>query len=474
MKPFYGDEAPIAAIASAPGKSALALIRCSGTGAIELVSSVFSQSEKLKNAAGNSVIHGWINRNNEKIDEVLVSVFRSPKSYTGEDCLDISCHGGYSTVHILTEILKAAGFRDALPGEFTFRAFMNGKLDLTRSESVMELVSAQTDAGRSRAVKRLSGLLFDEINSIKKILLEALASAEIFLDYSEDEISADTDEKAGMLPGQEQVHKALEKLKKLSATWNRERIYQEGISAVIAGQPNSGKSSLFNLLIKEERSIVTEIPGTTRDWIEAWVSFDGIPVRLADTAGLRESGDPVEKLGVERTRELLDEADLILYLIDGSAGMREADRVFIEYNSRRTDRDAGKRSKPLITIWNKADIAPLPGKLSDNTIISVSAKTGEGIAELSRVITAYVRTDAEEGAEDSLKSAALGSIRQKNRVDAASGALEEALVLAGRGEPLELTARLLREAVNALGEITGEICTADILEEMFSRFCVGK
>ena len=473
MKPSYGDDAPIAAFATAPGKSALTLIRLSGAGAIEAAASVFSKPDKLKRAAGNTVVHGWICRGDEKIDEVLVSVFRSPRSYTGEDSLEVSCHGGIGAGRAVLETLKSCGFRDALPGEFTFRAFINGKLDLTRSESVMELVSAKTDVGRSHAVQRLSGLLETEINNIKKMLVEALAGAELYLDYSEDEISADTDEKAGILPGQERVREALARLKKLAAAWDRERIYQEGISTVIAGPPNAGKSSLFNFLLREDRSIVTEIPGTTRDWIEAWISIEGIPVRLADTAGLRESGDPVEALGVQRTWELLAGADLILYLIDGVCGISEADRAFLaEYGH--TPESA---AEPLL-LWNKADLAPLPAQLAGSGAIAVSAKTGEGIAELSRAIAAAVQAQADTTAEaagaDTAQSAAPGSARQKNLIDAACSALEEALALAGRGEPLDLIAPLLREAVNALGEITGEVSTAGILEEMFSRFCVGK
>jgi len=478
MKPSYGDDAPIAAFATAQGKSALTLIRCSGAGAIELGAAVFSKPVKLKQSPGNSVIHGWICRGVEKIDEVLISVFRSPRSFTGEDSLEISCHGGYGAGNAVMETLKAGGFREALPGEFSFRAFMNGKLDLTRSESLMELVSAKTDAGRSHAVQRLSGVLESEINSIKKTLVEVLAGAELYLDYSEDEISADTDEKAGILPGQERVCEALEQLQKLAAAWDRERIYQEGITAVIAGPPNAGKSSLFNILLKEERSIVTEIPGTTRDWIEAWISIEGIPVRLADTAGLRESSDPVEALGVERSRELLDSADLILYLIDGACGISEADRAFLAGYGLTPENAAPTRAagtRPLL-LWNKADLAPLPAQLAGSGAIAVSAKTGEGITELSRAMAAaaQAQSDTTAGAAETPQSAALGSARQKNLVDAACAALEEALALTGRGEPLDLIAPLLRDAVNALGEITGEVTSADILEEMFSRFCVGK
>jgi len=476
---FYGDESPIAAFATPPGNGALTLIRCSGKGSIELASSVFAaartksdslqkDASPLATAPGNTVIHGWIVSKTkelatDKIDETLISVFRSPKSYTGEDSIDICCHGGITAGKAVMTALKTAGFREALPGEFTFRAFMNGKLDLTKAESVMEIVSAKTETSRRHAVCRLSGSLRNEIDGIKKSLVDVLAAAEIYLDYSEDEISADVEEAEGKLPKKDTALKALARLKKLSASWRLERIFQEGITIVIAGCPNSGKSSLFNALLKEDRSIVTEIPGTTRDWIEAWVSIEGIPIRLIDTAGLRETGDSVEKIGVERSRKLLEESDIVLYLIDGTRGLTDGDEDFIANISKR------------ILVWNKCDIAPMPESLqiSGQIPICVSAKTGEGLVELYAAIT------SEAGIKDlqlnnDLSSATLGTVRQKILVDAACASLEEALTLSDNDEPLDIIAPLLKDAVNSLGEITGEVSTADLLEKMFSNFCVGK
>ena len=466
----YGDESPIAAFATNPGSGALTIIRCSGKGSVSLISSVFSHSG-LENVQPNTVIHGWITECGEKIDEVLLSIFRAPKSYTGEDSFDISCHGGVSVGKAVMNALKTTGFREALPGEFTFRAFMNGKIDLTKSESVMELVCAKTDTSRRHAVSRLSGSLQKEINEIKNLLVQVLASAEIYLDYSEDEVSAqDKDEIAGKLPNKDIALQALGRLKKLSNSWQMERIYQEGITLVIAGPPNAGKSSLFNSLLKEDRSIVTEVPGTTRDWIEAFVSIEGIPVRLIDTAGLRDADDSIEKIGVERSKKILQEADIVLYLID-------AEEV-------KQDRIGGTGVKhfdcqevPYIYIWNKCDIAPLPQPFPVENIkpISVSAKTGEGLAELYSAIISMVSQkiasiDDPSAAEDT----SLGTARQKKLVDESCSALEEVLALTESDSPLDLIAPLLREAVNLLGEITGEVSTADILEEMFSKFCVGK
>jgi tRNA modification GTPase len=492
-KPSYGDRDPIAAPATPPIESALALIRVSGGGrngnaasaiasvrdsALELLARAFSRPGKLLGSPGHSVVHGWIVSPGagEKIDEALVSVYRAPRSYTGEDGADISCHGGIAVVKAVMAALRKAGFRNALPGEFTFRAFMNGKLDLTRAESVMELVSAKTGKGREQAARRLAGALEEEVTSVKNLLTEALAGVEIYLDYSEDEfIDPAGDEETGRLPGRNLAEEAALRLKALAGLWRRERIYAEGALAVLAGRPNAGKSSLFNYLIREDRSIVTAAPGTTRDWIEALVSVDDIPVRLADTAGLRAAGpdaDEAERIGIERSLELLERADIALYVINGEEGVTAEDREFLHR------RNNGLPAKLLI-LWNKADISAPPSSVEGDLpgrLLRVSAKTGEGIPELLRSVSGLLEAlpsgDSFEG--DGRNAAGPGTLRQKELIDSALASVEEALALAGAGEPLDIIAPLFRSAVNALGEITGEVSNADILEAMFSRFCVGK
>jgi tRNA modification GTPase len=482
--PSYGSYDPIAALATPSGESALALLRLSGGGskdlndnetgtAITLLSKLFSKPEKLLNAPGNSSVHGWI-KEKELIDEVIVSVYRAPKSYTGEDAVDISCHGGTAVVKKIMAALKQAGFREALPGEFTFRAFMNGKLDLTRCESVMELVQAKSDKARGQAVRRLSGALEAEITAIKNLLIQTLAEAEIYLDYSEDEVSLPeaSGEKEGLLPGRPRAEEALSRLRRLADCWCRERLYAEGALVVLAGRPNAGKSSLFNYLLKEDRSIVTNIPGTTRDWIEAALSLEGIPVRLADTAGLRETASgalgEVERIGIEKSRELVETADLVLYVIDGEAGITKDDIDFIQAG--RTD----SRKAPRIVLWNKADLSPKPELPQDGkALFPVSAKTGEGIGGLCRLIAETLEEAAGGNpteAGDLKDSAGPGTERQKELIDAAIDSVEEALELS----ELDIIAPPLRDAVNCLGEITGEFTTADLLETMFSKFCVGK
>ncbi|GHV79626.1 tRNA modification GTPase MnmE [Spirochaetia bacterium] len=468
MNPSYGDTAPIAAHATPLAESALAIVRSSGQQSLKILAQVFSRPEKLLGAAGNTIVHGWITAGGEKIDEVLVSVYRAPAAYTGEDGADIVCHGGIAAAKAVMAALRGAGFRDALPGEFTFRAFMNGKLDLTRSESVMEIVAAKTNAAREHAVRRLSGALETEITGVKSLLVQALGGTEIYLDYSEDDGVSAGDEAAGLLPDRPLVEEALGRLRSLAASYRRERLYADGALAVIAGRPNAGKSSLFNLLLKEDRSIVTDIPGTTRDWIEAWVSIEGIPVRLADTAGLHPSEDPVEKLGMERSRELLQAADIILYIIDGAQGITGEDRDFF-------NQDVSKEgAPPVILLWNKADLAAPPPEISrDFSPHPISAKTGAGIPELTREI-AEVLAKRFGGGPEGGGHAGIGTARQKELIDRAIAALHEALALSDRREPLDLIAPLLREGVNSLGEITGEVSTAEILDTMFSRFCVGK
>jgi len=517
-RPSYGSNDPIAAHATPLAESALAVIRSSGPGCIDLVAKLFSRPKALLEAPGNTIVHGWIqNSRGEKIDEVLLSVFRSPRSYTGEDAVDISCHGGIATARSVLHCLLEGGFRQALPGEFTFRAFMNGKIDLTRSESVVELIEAKTDESRRHALNRLSGALEAEIRAIKEELVHALAATELFLDYSEDDgvsgiaedglavecesgdaIPLAAAEAAGLMPDRSRVEQALKDLEALAASYRIEKLYQDGALVAIAGRPNAGKSSLFNRLIKEERSIVTDIPGTTRDYIEAWISLEGIPVRLVDTAGLRHAEDPIEQIGVERSKTIVQGADLILFIVDGKAGFHDADRLLLrEYQARELWKD--RNVPPILVIWNKADVAPLaePGQarsLPDSVslpVLAVSAKTGLGIPELARAMKAGLEgkpalagpgTEKESGHprkkphRDVQGKAAVGiaTERQKALVDRAVEALREALHLADNHAPLDLIAPELREAVEALGEITGEVSTAEILETMFSRFCVGK
>lgn len=459
----YGDTCPIAAQAS---QGALALIRTSGGGSLELLARFFSRPKALLDAPGNAVVHGWIS-GDTPVDDVLVSVYRAPRSYTGEDGADISCHGGAAAVNAVLEILRKAGFQDALPGEFTFRAFMNGKIDLTQSESVMELVSARTKTGLEHAVKRLSGELQKEIKAIQDTLLEAVSAIEMFLDYAEDEIEEIKPDQY-LIPAEE----SLKRLRLLSDSYKKEKMYQEGALVVIAGRPNAGKSSLFNALLKEDRSIVTEIPGTTRDWIESGMVLEGIPLRLVDTAGLRNNlcDNAAEIQGIERSRNLAEEADIVLYTVDGSEGINSDDESFINSHTGR-----------LLLVWNKADLKKAPEEIRKNfsppqknrpLLVELSAINGQGLDVLSAAMVNTIITRNSPVLERF--SAGLGTQRQKDLIEKAISFLEEALDPAKQEETLDLIAPLLRESLHALGEITGEVSSADILEVMFNRFCLGK
>jgi tRNA modification GTPase len=495
QKPAYTDLAPIAAIATARGSAALSIIRTSGQGSIELLAQAFSRPKALREAAGNTVIYGWIIRKGDRIniDEVLVNVYRAPKSYTGEDGADIICHGGSAAPKAVLDVLLRAGFREALRGEFTFRAFTNGKLSLARAESVLEMVNARTDKARENAVSRLSGVLETEIDTIKQNLVIALAALELSLDYSELDGIEDAPEG---LPERPLINDALVRLAALAEAYRSQRLYSEGALVVIAGEPNAGKSSLFNLLLKEERAIVTPVPGTTRDYIEATLDIGGIPVRLVDTAGLREDADIIEAEGIRRSRALMDEADLVLLVKD--IGDRFSARGQAPHDESRplhtradpstrgqtpphegrpctAETNSEPRTRPTVTVWNKIDLAEPRFPADEGATVFLSAKTGEGLPELLQAVSETLL-----GKQPFEQGPSLGTDRQRALVDRAIAAIKEAIALADSAAPsgnppaLDLAGPALKDAVDALGEITGEVTNDAILTTMFTRFCVGK
>ncbi len=457
----YSPEELIAAIATALAPSALAIVRTSGKGCIEAVSKIFSRPQALNSASRNSIVYGWILDGKKKIDEVLVSVFKGPKSFTGEDMCEISCHGGVAVVNAVYETLLKNGFRPAERGEFTFRAYINGKADLTKAEAVKEIIDSKTNTSRSHAADRLSGSLFAEIDSIKKLVTDTLAAIEVDIEYPEDEETiADSYNSSDLV-------NAKERLFNLIASWKTEKLYQDGIKIVLAGKTNAKKSSLFNALLKEDRSIVSDIEGTTRDWIESWISFDGIPARLFDTAGLRQTDDVIEAKGVELTKELAYGADLILYLIDASIGLSKEDIEFIKENT----------NIPLIAVFNKKDLADkeidsYKKLLPKNTeSVKISAKKSEGISELTSIVVKTVTGDS------SIKESGstLGTERQKKSVELAYERVCHALEISeDNSYGLDAVVQDLEDCLDNLGEVTGEVTPDDVLGSIFSHFCVGK
>ncbi len=467
----YALDDPIAAIATALSPAALGIVRTSGKGAINIASAIFSKPEKLKEAQGNSILHGWIldPESKKEIDEVTVCVYREPKSFTGEDSVEFICHGGTAVVLKIYRLLIENGFRAAEGGEFTFRAFANGKADLTRAEAVNEIINSKTDINIELAAGRLSGNLFSGIEEIKHGLTAVIAAADVEIEYPEDEETS----QGAFSP--DLILRIIEPLKDLADSWAAEKIFIQGAKVVLAGKTNAGKSSLFNALLKEDRAIVSDIHGTTRDWLEASLNFNGIPVSLYDTAGIRYTKDSIEAIGVERSLEMSRNADLILYLCDPkdilSAGsLNKDDSEFIK-----------NAKAPVITVITKEDLLDTESKEKIKEILKaekikepiiISSKASNGIKALSE--KAYSVLAKNTGSSGFSKTASLGSERQRDAVQKALDVLKTAYQNSLEGFPLDLIVEDLEEALSFLGEITGEVRSDDILDKVFSGFCVGK
>lgn len=463
-RPKYAPEEPVAAIATGLVPGAIGVVRASGKNCIALFSRIFSRGEAALRAAGNSLVHGWIinpslPEKKRKIDEVMAGIYRSPRSFTGEDMVEIFCHGGPGVVTAVFSLLLENGFRQAERGEFTFRAYVNGKTDLTRAEAVREIISSKTDDSRSRAAARLGGALFNQIDSIKKLIIDTLGALEVEIEYPEDEETVSGSFDPSLL---EQAQK---QLSQLASSWKAEKIYQDGAKVVLCGKTNAGKSSLFNFLLKEERAIVSSTEGTTRDWLESWADFSGIPVRLFDTAGLRCTDDAVEARGVERAKDLSADADIIFYLVDASAGIDNDDMSFMESHA----------AVPVILVLNKCDKDGIPDltkmKKAWSNAAAVSAKNGTGIEGL--ILKAKELILGTDGTERD--QAGLGSARQKKAVEEALERVTHALETARSSiYGLDAVVQDLEDSLESLGEVTGEVSPDVVLESIFSRFCVGK
>ncbi len=450
---FYDTGDSIAALATPWGESALAVIRTSGDNCVSLFSTVFSRSEAVRDADGFTMHFGYIldPETGKRIDQITAAVYRAPRSYTGQDSVEIFCHGSLPGIQSIMKVLKKHGFRDAAPGEFTMRAFLNGKMDLSQAEAVAEIVEAKSYHAHTLALNRLSGGVFKRIDKVKHRLLNFMSSVEVQLDYPDDEIGGDT-----LLPSSP-VLEAQEELKTLLDSYAVGRLYREGITVALAGGTNAGKSSLFNLFLREDRSIVSEIDGTTRDYIESWITLQGIPLRLFDTAGLREARHPVEKEGIKRSSKIISEAAVVLYVIDGEKGLSdEEEEKTAQY----------RKDRRYLFLWNKVDgnvkAAPL-------WALPVSAVTGEGFPELEKQLAA--RIIGEKLPTDGVM---IDSLRQKELLEKAYIALGEVERGMASGVSLDGVAVDLKDALDALGEITGEVTSRDILDTIFSGFCVGK
>jgi len=451
----------IAAIATPYGESAIGIVRLSGPDALGILKKVFkTPSGKIKPRYAH---YGWVlDKRGEPIDEAVAIYYKAPHSYTGEDMVEFNLHGNPLILKEVLRRLLEEGARLAEPGEFTKRAFLNGKLDLTQAEAVAELISAKTDLARRLALNQLRGALSKEIKPLREELLTLLALVESSIEFEEEDIP--TIEREELI---ERLKRILERVNKLLETAKTGKAIRGGIKLAIVGKPNVGKSSLFNRLLGEERAIVTDIAGTTRDYLEEVVNINGIPVRLIDTAGIREATDEVEKIGVERSLQKLREADVILFVLDASQPRPSAEEVELS----KLVKESGK---PTILVLNKVDLGkridlsdfPLKGVPT----VEVSAKTGEGIERLREEILKEAGVQTAEGGNIYI------SVRHEELLKRAKMALENALAYLTEGEfySPEILMLDLREASDALGEIIGEVTTEDILGQIFSTFCIGK
>jgi tRNA modification GTPase len=452
-------EDTIAAISTPIGEGAIGIVRISGKDAVKIADLVF-KSKKGGSPSGFrsfSTHYGYIYDKAAVVDEALLTSMRAPKSYTKEDMIEINCHSGIIPLRKTLELVLDSGARLAEPGEFTKRAFLNGRLDLTQAEAVLDIIRSKTDASLRMALGQLSGRLSSRLDDIKERLLGVSANIEASIDFPEEDIEIISE---ADIKGHLEAVKG--DLAKLLGSAEGGIILREGLTSVICGKPNVGKSSLLNALLQRDRAIVTHVPGTTRDAIEDLANINGIPFRLVDTAGIAPTEDVVEREGILRSRERLEQADLILLVLDGSADMTDEDRILL----------SDTKDRPRILVINKTDLPrridlrPLEGNVS----VGVSAKEGDGIDGLKKAMERAVWSGRASAAE----TGSITNLRQKQALKDASGAVERAIESIEKDLSPELTAIELKDALGSIGEITGEVINDEILNRIFSQFCIGK
>lgn len=456
---MYWEET-IAAVSTPPGSGGIGIIRISGPKAIEIADRVFKAADggTLQSRESHTIHYGKIvnPHTKEMLDEVLVMLMRAPRTFTKEDVVEVNCHGGsYLLQKVLQQILEQ-GARLAEPGEFTKRAFLNGRIDLSQAESVMDMIGARTEQALCAAAKRLTGRLGQKIQRYRTRIMDALVLLEVEIDYPEYEIEEAQQADMALL-----LSSLLQELEELYQTADTGRMLNEGIRIVLAGRPNMGKSTLLNALLGENRAIVTDIPGTTRDTLEEAANLDGIPVRLIDTAGIRETVDIVEKMGVERARQAIEESDLVLLLLEASAEPQEEDWELL----RRT------QGRPRLIIRTKKDRGEKILSFGDpQETVVLSVRTGEGMTELID----RIREMALKGVLQSPDGIFLANGRQKEAVRRAAEAVRSAVETLEKGIGTDLVSMDLEAAHDALGELTGNSIREDLADTIFARFCLGK
>ncbi|MBP7341162.1 MAG: tRNA uridine-5-carboxymethylaminomethyl(34) synthesis GTPase MnmE [Syntrophaceae bacterium] len=454
----------IAAIATPPGAAGLGLIRVSGPASAEVGRRLFRPAHKTCPWQSHRLYHGDLVTANGKtvLDEVLVALMRRPHSFTGEDVLEISCHGNPLILEAVLEQCLRAGCRPARPGEFSLRAFQNGRLDLAQAEALAAMISARSERAWQIGLAQLKGALGDKLRDVRSLLIDALASLEAAIDFSDDI----GEEEAP--PAPPQIAKAAKQIESLLATYRQGRLTTEGIRAVITGKPNVGKSSLLNSLAGRKKAIVTDIPGTTRDLITDTLTWNGLLVHLTDTAGIRAPRDIIEKEGIDRVWALLEEADVTIILLDGSRPLTDEDRLIMEQNQ--------SRANKTLLVMNKSDLpaAWSPGDLQDrippgSRMLRISAKFGVGLDDLRRAV---LEQAGGRGTDDG--DGIIVSLRHKLALKKALDGLTAALENFRAGRSPEFAAFELHEALDAVDEITGRKIQDDVLAKIFSTFCIGK
>ena len=454
----------IAAISTATGSGGIGIVRMSGKKSFEILNKIFVPANKENNEIkGYSIKFGYIinPETNEKIDEVLVSYFVSQKSYTTEDMCEINSHGGVIIEKKILELCLKNGAELAEPGEFTKRAFLNGRIDLTQAESVIDLINSKNDNEAKASINQLEGHLSKKIHEIKNKILDVMADIEANIDYPEYDIEQITNNKISVV-----LSEVKNDLVNLSNSFENGKILKEGVKTIILGKPNAGKSSLLNTILNEERAIVSEFAGTTRDTIEEFINVNGISLKLIDTAGIRKTDDKIEEIGVKRALKLSEEADLIIAIFDGSKELDTNDLQIL---------DLIKNEKSIILL-NKKDIGDLELennesiKNASNNVIKISAKTGEGIEEIYNTISELFKTN-----EISMNDGVIiTNIRHKNQIDKAISSVNEAIESNEQAMPIDIVSIPIKQILYDLSVITGEDASEDVINEIFSKFCLGK
>ena len=454
----------IAAISTAPGIGGIGIIRISGENTYNVLQKIFKPKNKtdFSKEKGYRIKYGYIVENDKIIDEVLVSIFKAPNSYTTEDLCEINSHGGTYIVQKILELCLKNGAELAEPGEFTKRAFLNGRMDLSQAEAVIDIINAKTQKESKASMQQLEGSLLEEIKKIRDLLMSIMVDVEVSIDYPEYDVEEVSHNKAKEVLQQVQLQ-----LQKLRNSFETGKIIKEGIKVALIGKPNAGKSSLLNAILKEERAIVTEIEGTTRDVIQESISIKGIPINIIDTAGIRDADNKVEQIGIERSRKSAKEADLVIAIFDGSKAFTDEDYEIIEMI----------KNKKSIIILNKVDVGieekvkqELENIRNENEIIEISAKNKDGIEEIYDEIERLFKLD-----EIKLDNeVTITNIRHKNIIERAIELTKKAIETNELNLPIDMIGLCIKEIMEELGKITGESVSDEIINEIFAKFCLGK